>query len=81
VVTDVGDCANIVGKTGKVVPVGEMYGFASQVIDVLSKSRLRRGCMGKSARARVKELYNIENVAFQYKELYERHRAKLKTRN
>ena len=47
VVTDVGDCAEIVGKTGRVVPVGDMSKFADEVIGMLSKSKMQRQAIGR----------------------------------
>ena len=73
VVTDVGDCAEIVGKTGRVVPVGDMLKFADEVIGMLSKSKLQRRALGRAARLRVKVCYNIDNVAKTYRDLYIRH--------
>ena len=35
VVTDVGDCAQIVGDTGRVVKAGDMRQFATEIIGLL----------------------------------------------
>ena len=69
-VTDVGDCANIVGETGRVVPVGDMSKFADEVIDMLSKSKFQRQAIGRAARLRVKTHYDIDEVAKTYRYLY-----------
>ena len=73
VVTDVGDCGEIVGKTGRVVPAGDMLKFADEVIGMLSKSKLQRQAMGREARLRVKARYDIDKVAKAYRDLYVRH--------
>ena len=62
VVTDVGDCAEIVGQTGRVVQVGDMSKFANEVIDMLSRSKLQRQAIGRAARLRVKALYDIDKL-------------------
>ena len=73
VVTDVGDCAEILGETGRVVPVGDMVKFADDVIGMLSKSKLQRKAIGRAARLRVKARYDIDKVAEAYRDLYVRH--------
>ena len=73
VVTDVGDCAAIVGETGRVVPPGDMEKFAEAVLDLLSKPKSERQSMGRAARARVKKLYDLDRVAKDYRDLYVKH--------
>ena len=73
VVTDVGDCAAIVGETGRVVPPGDMAKFAEAVLDLLSKPKSERQSMGRAARARVKKLYDLDRVAKDYRDLYVKH--------
>jgi glycosyltransferase involved in cell wall biosynthesis len=73
VVTDVGDCAAIVGETGRVVPPGDMAKFAEAVLDLLSKPKSERQSMGRAARARVKKLYDLDRVARDYRDLYVKH--------
>ena len=73
VVTDVGDCAEIVGETGCVVPVGDMSKFANEVKGLLSKPKLQRQAIGRAARLRVQAHYDIEKVAKIYRDLYVRH--------
>ena len=70
VVTDVGDCAEIVGKTGRVVPIGDMLKFADEVIGMLSKPKLQRQAIGRAARLRIKARYDIDKVAKAYRDLY-----------
>lgn len=73
VVTDVGDCAEIVGDAGCVVPMGDMLKFANEVIGMLSKSKPQRQAIGRAARLRVKARYDIDKVAKAYRDLYVRH--------
>lgn len=73
VVTDVGDCAEIVGETGRTVPVGDMYGFADAVLDMLALSQSQMQSIGRSARARVIDRYDIDRIARKYRELYVEH--------
>lgn len=72
VVTDAGDSAEIVGTSGRVVPVGDMAGLAKQLLQVLSLSSVERVTLGQQARARVQSEYEISRVAGQYQAFYER---------
>ena len=64
VVTDVGDCAWIVGATGAVVPPRDAAALANQCLTVLQLSP------SSAARARICENFALESVAAQYAELY-----------
>lgn len=70
VVTDVGDCAAIVGNSGCVVAPGDMAGLAQSIRDLLVDAP-RRGQLGRQARARVDSCYSIDKVVAQYEGLYE----------
>ena len=70
VVTDVGDCAQIVGDTGKVVRAGDMRQFATEIIGLLSLSATARKQLGKQARKRIQTNYSLELCAYQYREIY-----------
>lgn len=72
VVTDAGDSAEIVGPTGRVVPVGDMPAFAMQLLEVLCLPAIERETLGLQARARVQAQYEIVHVAGQYQAFYER---------
>lgn len=70
VVTDVGDSAEIVGGTGRVVASGDMEKMAEQLIEILllpSKQRLK---LGRQARERVRQCYEIGEVARRYEDFY-----------
>lgn len=71
VVTDVGDAAMIVGKTGKVVPVKDPEALAramGQLIDMGATARRR---LGLAARRRIEECFSLPAVVHQYEQLYE----------
>ena len=71
VVTDVGDSAEIVGETGRVVSSGDMTGLARHVIEILELSPHERRALGELARENVRAKYDILKVVKQYEEFYE----------
>ena len=72
VVTDVGDSAEIVGETGRVVQSGDMAGLARHIQDLLSLPIEERARLGQQARTRVAANYEIGYVTRLYEEFYER---------
>lgn len=71
VVTDVGDSAEIVGNTGRVVPAGDMAGLARELIMVLRLPPEAKAALGLRARERVVENYEIGFVTRLYEGYYE----------
>lgn len=71
VVTNVGDSAEIVGETGRVVAPGDMAALAHEIVDVLGLSDEKRRALGARARERVQARYRIGSVVRQYEEFYE----------
>jgi len=71
VVTDVGDSAEIVGDTGRVVQSGDMEGLARHVQELLCMPEEARARLGQKARARVKEKYDIQLIVKKYENNYE----------
>jgi len=71
VVTDVGDSAYIVGDTGRVVPPDDMTGLAVAWDQLLAMPDTERRVLGKQARARVAEHFEIGEVVKQYEAFYE----------
>jgi len=69
-VTDVGDCAEIVSDTGWVVPVNDPSALVSQLRQVLALPVEEYQRRGRLARQRVIEKYELKNVVRQYQELY-----------
>lgn len=72
VVTDVGDSAEIVGDTGRVVAAGDMAGLARGLAEVLRLPPQQKAALGVLARARVAAHYEIGHVAGLYQTVYER---------
>jgi glycosyltransferase involved in cell wall biosynthesis len=70
VCTDVGDCASIVGETGRVVPPGRPDVFGQAMVELLVEPRQVREERGIRARERIVQLFSIESVARQYDDLY-----------
>lgn len=71
VVTDVGDCALIVGETGRVVPprnVNALFASLTELIDLGLDGRKK---LGLAARDRVRQHYDLPNIVTQYENLYE----------
>ena len=71
VVTDVGDSAEIVGDTGRVVQSSDMEGLARDVQELLCMPEEARARLGQKARARVEANYEIGYVTLLYEEFYE----------
>ena len=70
VVTDVGDSADIVGETGRVVATGDMGGLATQMLELLSLPLTDKQRLGQDARQRVAEYYEIGHVVRLYQDFY-----------
>lgn len=75
VVTDVGDSAEIVGDTGRVVAAADMADMARQLLAVLQMPAERRWALGAMARARVQERYELGDVTRRYENFYNRLRS------
>jgi glycosyltransferase involved in cell wall biosynthesis len=76
VVTDVGDCANLVGSTGIVRPARDVKGIAAAWIEMLECTDNEREQGEIECRARIVEHYSISTMVDSYSELY-RHHAKV----
>lgn len=70
VVTDVGDSADIVGDTGRVVAAGDASGLAEQIMQLLALSREERARLGQAGRGRVSAHYEIGTVVRRYQSFY-----------
>ena len=71
VVTNVGDSAWIVGKTGRVVPPGNPEALANAWSELVAMTTDDRRNMGTIARQRVIENFSLASVVHQYETLYE----------
>ena len=70
VVTDAGDSADIVGESGRVVPVGDMKKLAEGVLNMLNLSISERRVLRERARQRVHDHYEIGRVVRRYETFY-----------
>jgi glycosyltransferase involved in cell wall biosynthesis len=68
--TDAGDAAEIIGDTGRVVPAGDMPGLAREIRAMLDLPAVEREALGRRARQRVQDRYDIERVVEQYQAFY-----------
>ncbi len=71
VTTDVGDSAEIVGPTGRVVAAGDTQGLASQIVDLLRMTPRENADLGQEARDRILTRFEIGNVTRRYEMFYE----------
>ena len=65
VVTDVGDSAHIVGKYGKVCPVGDDQCIAESLLQFI-KNEKQRKIAGQQSRKRIKKYYSIDKIKEEY---------------
>ena len=72
VVTDVGDSAEIVGATGRVVEVDDMQGLASHIVELLRLPGVQKVDLGRQARERIASHFEIGEVTRSYQAFYER---------
>lgn len=79
-VTDVGDSAEIVGDTGRVIAAGDMVGLAQQLVAILTLPAAEKTALGEKARDRIAANYEINHVAKQYQNFYQQFALKKKDR-
>lgn len=70
--TDVGDCREIVGNTGVLVPPSDSESLARGMLALLEMSAEDRRALGRAARDRVKTRYSLPKTVEKYINLYER---------
>ena len=70
--TDVGDSAEIVGATGRVVEVDDMQGLASHIVELLRLPGVQKVDLGRQARERIASHFEIGEVTRSYQAFYER---------
>ena len=70
IVTDVGDAAQIIGNTGKVVGAKDAPGLAAAIREVVDMPVEERGRLGRAARRRIEECFSLPSVGRQYEGLY-----------
>jgi glycosyltransferase involved in cell wall biosynthesis len=70
VVTDVGDCAELVGDTGKIVPSRDHVSLAAALKEMVDLGMEARRNLGIEARQRVIQKFSLKTVVKQYEQLY-----------
>jgi glycosyltransferase involved in cell wall biosynthesis len=68
--TDCGESGEIVGQTGRIVAPGDASALAAAIIELLTLSAERRAALGRAARQRVVERYDIRAVARRFEALW-----------
>ena len=71
VVTDVGDSAEIVGETGRVVPPADPEALADAMQALLDMPAPERRRLGAEARVRVETLYTLERMAAGFRRVWD----------
>ncbi len=70
--TNVGACAEIIGNTGFLVPIGAANSVADAIISLASMSETMRNDLGARARARIVENFSIDKVAEKHLSAWDR---------
>jgi len=70
VVTDVGDCAEIVGETGQIARAGDPESLASGMVKLLELGQSQRELLGGAARTRIMKQFNMDVVGQQYEQYF-----------
>lgn len=70
VVTDVGDCAHIVGNTGIIVPPHDPEALALGMIEMLQKTSEELKSAGEKARERLTQNFSLSAIARRYEKSY-----------
>ncbi len=70
VVTDVGDCATLVGDAGVVVAPRDAAGLAEGILRLLDMGAEARVELGRRARLRIEQHYSLPVVASRFADLY-----------
>jgi glycosyltransferase involved in cell wall biosynthesis len=71
VVTDIGDSALLVGKTGLIVPPRDPEALAAAWADLLPMPTEDRRALGRHARQRILDNYSLEKMVTAYANLYQ----------
>jgi glycosyltransferase involved in cell wall biosynthesis len=70
VATNVGDAADIVGETGRIVPPRQPDALAGALGEMLVMSTSQRRVLGARARSRIEDRYGLTGIARQYADIY-----------
>lgn len=69
--TDVGDCAEIIGGSGRVVPPRDPEALAAAMLELIWMSGEQRAVIGHAARDRIIKNYSLPAIVQQYERLFE----------
>ena len=72
VVTDVGDCAYLVGDAGSVVPVDDNHAFSQAILKILELPPQEYQQLSQRARQRIQHNFSITKIIDQYQQFYQR---------
>jgi glycosyltransferase involved in cell wall biosynthesis len=70
VVTDVGDAAQLVGNSGRVVPAGDPTALAAALCEILALDDYARRALGRLARERIVQDFSQERVVARHWDLW-----------
>lgn len=75
VITDVGDGPSLVADTGRIVPPSDPRALADGTVEVLGMEPDARAAIGKAARNRIAEHFDLSDSVRAYEDLYSRLRG------
>ncbi|GDY07078.1 glycosyl transferase [Planctomycetia bacterium] len=70
VATDVGECAEVIGDTGRIVPKQAPQQLGKAIAELLRMPPSERMVLGAAARQRVVERYDINRIVERYRDLW-----------
>lgn len=70
VATDVGECAEVIGDTGRIVPKQAPQQLGKAIAELLRMPPSERMALGAAARQRVVERYDINRIVERYRDLW-----------
>ena len=70
VATNVGECAEVVGDTGRIVPKQNPQQLGEAIVELLNLPPVERFALGQAARGRVCQRYDIAQIVAQYRTLW-----------
>lgn len=69
--TDAGDSAELVGETGRIVPIGDSAALATALRDLLEIGPEARAELGREARERIRSRYSMAAMVRGYRQVWE----------
>jgi glycosyltransferase involved in cell wall biosynthesis len=69
--TFVGDARQLIGETGRIVPVPDAHAFAAALAELIAMPRELRCALGQRARARMEAEFDISIIAERYDRLWQ----------